>query len=54
MQVLLGSSHMGGTSLEAENDNEHYKHTVADDHTCLLYTSPSPRDATLSRMPSSA
>ena len=26
----------------------------AADHTCLLYTSPSPRDATLSRMPSSA
>ena len=25
-----------------------------DIHTCLLYTSPSPRDATLSRMPSSA
>ena len=25
-----------------------------DPHTCLLYTSPSPRDATLSRMPSSA
>ena len=24
------------------------------DQTCLLYTSPSPRDATLSRMPSSA
>ena len=24
------------------------------DHNCLLYTSPSPRDATLSRMPSSA
>ena len=24
------------------------------DTTCLLYTSPSPRDATLSRMPSSA
>ena len=24
------------------------------DHACLLYTSPSPRDATLSRMPSSA
>ena len=23
-------------------------------HGCLLYTSPSPRDATLSRMPSSA
>ena len=27
---------------------------VEDFHTCLLYTSPSPRDATLSRMPSSA
>ena len=24
------------------------------DYDCLLYTSPSPRDATLSRMPSSA
>ena len=24
------------------------------DHTCLLYTSPSPRDRSLSRMPSSA
>ena len=32
--------------------------TIATSHveyeTCLLYTSPSPRDATLSRMPSSA
>ena len=27
---------------------------VADLRVCLLYTSPSPRDATLSRMPSSA
>ena len=27
---------------------------VLSDYTCLLYTSPSPRDATLSRMPSSA
>ena len=29
-------------------------HTVGLDNVCLLYTSPSPRDATLSRMPSSA
>ena len=31
-------------------------HKAADDprHTCLLYTSPSPRDRTRSRMPSSA
>ena len=27
---------------------------IARDKDCLLYTSPSPRDATLSRMPSSA
>ena len=27
---------------------------LIDDQDCLLYTSPSPRDATLSRMPSSA
>ena len=27
---------------------------IGDHTTCLLYTSPSPRDATLSRMPSSA
>ena len=27
---------------------------IIDPNTCLLYTSPSPRDATLSRMPSSA
>ena len=33
-----------------------YKAEVADDqvYTCLLYTSPSPRDGLLSRMPSSA
>ena len=28
--------------------------TLSRSVTCLLYTSPSPRDATLSRMPSSA
>ena len=34
------------TATDAEDDQLTY--------TCLLYTSPSPRDATLSRMPSSA
>ena len=29
-------------------------HTLGMDMTCLLYTSPSPRDGLLSRMPSSA
>ena len=32
-------------SIEVEN---------SENNSCLLYTSPSPRDATLSRMPSSA
>ena len=31
-----------------------WKKLIARDDICLLYTSPSPRDATLSRMPSSA
>ena len=30
------------------------RYRIEDAHFCLLYTSPSPRDATLSRMPSSA
>ena len=34
-------------------DNGSYTISIVSD-TCLLYTSPSPRDATLSRMPSSA
>ena len=32
----------------------HLISSVDDPQVCLLYTSPSPRDATLSRMPSSA
>ena len=36
----------GGRSLSVE--------LAINPNTCLLYTSPSPRDATLSRMPSSA
>ena len=31
-----------------------YREVGGDNYPCLLYTSPSPRDATLSRMPSSA
>ena len=33
---------------------KHLSHLEPQFNTCLLYTSPSPRDATLSRMPSSA
>ena len=34
--------------------NQDYYHNMCLDLTCLLYTSPSPRDCRLSRMPSSA
>ena len=47
------SAHPLLRSFVANNDGNCYK----DSHmriACLLYTSPSPRDATLSRMPSSA
>ena len=43
--------------IEAKPANQKGKTKVGAvtiDNTCLLYTSPSPRDATLSRMPSSA
>ena len=36
-----------------EKNNEYYNN-VEGCWTCLLYTSPSPRDSTSSRMPSSA
>ena len=37
--------------IKSPEDNERYFALI---EACLLYTSPSPRDATLSRMPSSA
>ena len=37
-----------------KNYSNIYLWTIDERHVCLLYTSPSPRDATLSRMPSSA
>ena len=40
------------TSAPAPEDSTYGKGILID--ICLLYTSPSPRDATLSRMPSSA
>ena len=49
-----------GETIGVENDNgEKAVMVPADDeiirlYTCLLYTSPSPRDGLLSRMPSSA
>ena len=45
-QMMVGADEDGG-AYEMEEHSEECKF-------CLLYTSPSPRDATLSRMPSSA
>ena len=44
-----------GFGMRAYNDGKaDIKKMTDKDKACLLYTSPSPRDATLSRMPSSA
>ena len=40
--------------LQNENDSSILDYISPDKYTCLLYTSPSPRDGLLSRMPSSA
>ena len=42
------------SKLPEEEREEARKQLYAAAGSCLLYTSPSPRDATLSRMPSSA
>ena len=46
--LLLWTGQLFAQTLETEVDRE----TIIDG--CLLYTSPSPRDGLLSRMPSSA
>ena len=42
------------SSLDLANVVDEYEITIGEDGSCLLYTSPSPRDRSLSRMPSSA
>ena len=61
--IVFDSSNIKGVEFWVE-DHEGWKciepqrgetNKIMDEHwSCLLYTSPSPRDATLSRMPSSA
>ena len=46
--------YIGDTGSTEENYNKLSNYIKEFKYTCLLYTSPSPRDATLSRMPSSA
>ena len=63
--VVEAATQLTGVVKVIHADNACYEHQLAEsvaplvaefgkNHTCLLYTSPSPRDATLTRMPSSA
>ena len=52
--VFAGSSPGGGAVALVGDDPACKSSTMPSSSDCLLYTSPSPRDATLSRMPSSA
>ena len=55
-RMVIGSDINGDNSWggpgEMTGSSELFE--ITDSNICLLYTSPSPRDATLSRMPSSA
>ena len=53
---LVGTRDGDGVSAVRRCDNVQSAggHPIAADRGCLLYTSPSPRDGLLSRMPSSA
>ena len=51
--VIAPDSRLKESEITAPSDKVANNHS-AKSHLCLLYTSPSPRDATLSRMPSSA
>ena len=53
-QVDLSPGDFLVTSTKKEHKGDYTLVTFAVSKTCLLYTSPSPRDRTRSRMPSSA
>ena len=53
-EIYDGSPFNQGPQVVADNGNSFAGLPPGTQITCLLYTSPSPRDATLSRMPSSA
>ena len=52
VDVVAGAAERVAENEGVESTPENSKHTTHT--TCLLYTSPSPRDGLLSRMPSSA
>ena len=51
-QAQFYVEHLGADFGDYVREQQHYRAAVLE--TCLLYTSPSPRDGLLSRMPSSA
>ena len=54
-EIVDNLDKIGGQCIELYPDKPIYDIPAVPECTgCLLYTSPSPRDATLSRMPSSA
>ena len=55
-ELVAGRANLddGGTDVPGPQSSEPRCRTVAQALNCLLYTSPSPRDGLLSRMPSSA
>ena len=54
MKVLVDIDHPNSKDLVVKLASPSGRSITLHDKACLLYTSPSPRDATLSRMPSSA
>ena len=51
---MSAEGHVDALALIGRTPNGDLEQVLERGGTCLLYTSPSPRDATLSRMPSSA
>ena len=54
LMLAKDGAHIVVNDLDADPANQTVEDITAMGGNCLLYTSPSPRDATLSRMPSSA
>ena len=52
--LIAANGHIASPDVHVDDVNQRILMYFHAPYTCLLYTSPSPRDATLSRMPSSA